>query len=84
MKKYTIAIVLAAGQGKRMNADKPKQYLLVKEKPILYSKTGSSFEECINNLEKSLSRTINLSHTSTIFLSNSFLEYLLYLSNAVS
>ena len=44
------------------------------EKPILYSKTGSSFEECINNLEKSLSRTINLSHTSTIFLSKKLLE----------
>lgn len=44
MKKYTIAIVLAAGQGKRMNADKPKQYLLVKEKPILYY-TLKAFEE---------------------------------------
>lgn len=30
------AIVLAAGQGKRMQADRPKQYLLLKEKPILY------------------------------------------------
>lgn len=36
MKKHTIAIVLAAGQGKRMNASVPKQYLLIKEKPILY------------------------------------------------
>lgn len=44
MKKYTIAIVLAAGQGKRMNADRPKQYLLVKEKPILYY-TLKAFEE---------------------------------------
>jgi 2-C-methyl-D-erythritol 4-phosphate cytidylyltransferase len=44
MKKYTIAIVLAAGQGKRMNADKPKQYLLIKEKPILYY-TLKAFEE---------------------------------------
>lgn len=44
------------------------------EKPVLYSKSGSSFEECINNLEKSLSRKINLSHTSTIFLSKQLLK----------
>ena len=44
MKKHTIAIVLAAGQGKRMNADVPKQYLLIKEKPILYY-TLKTFEE---------------------------------------
>ena len=30
------AIVLAAGQGKRMQADRPKQYLLLKDRPILY------------------------------------------------
>ncbi len=30
------AIVLAAGQGKRMNSDIHKQYLLLKEKPVLY------------------------------------------------
>lgn len=44
------------------------------EKPVLYSKSGSSFEECINNLENSLSRKINLSHTSTIFLSKQLLK----------
>lgn len=32
----TTAILLAAGQGKRMGANCPKQYLLLKEKPILY------------------------------------------------
>lgn len=32
----TAAIVLAAGQGKRMQADRPKQYLLLDGKPILY------------------------------------------------
>lgn len=35
MKKYT-AIVLAAGQGKRMKSKVQKQYLLIREKPILY------------------------------------------------
>lgn len=32
----TIAIVLSAGKGKRMNSDVKKQYLLLDEKPILY------------------------------------------------
>lgn len=36
MKKKCIAIVLAAGQGKRMNANVPKQFLLIKDKPVLY------------------------------------------------
>lgn len=44
MKKHTIAIVLAAGQGKRMNASVPKQYLLIKDKPILYY-TLKTFED---------------------------------------
>ncbi len=36
MKKNTIAIVLAAGFGKRMNSNIRKQYMLINEKPILY------------------------------------------------
>ncbi len=32
----TVAIVLAAGRGKRMQSDVAKQYLLVKDKPVLY------------------------------------------------
>ncbi len=32
----TAAVVLAAGKGSRMQADRPKQYLLLKEKPVLY------------------------------------------------
>lgn len=35
-KKYCTAIVLAAGQGKRMNTKVRKQYLLLAGKPILY------------------------------------------------
>lgn len=37
MKKLTTtAVVLAAGQGKRMNSTVQKQYLLMNEKPVLY------------------------------------------------
>ena len=32
----TTAIVLAAGQGKRMNAQVAKQYLILKDKPVVY------------------------------------------------
>ena len=32
----TCAIVLAAGQGKRMKADVAKQYLLLEGKPVLF------------------------------------------------
>lgn len=32
----TSAVVLAAGQGKRMNSKIQKQYLLIKDKPVLY------------------------------------------------
>lgn len=35
-KTYTTAIVLAAGQGKRMNSKVHKQYLLIQDKPVLY------------------------------------------------
>lgn len=36
MKNNICAIVLAAGQGKRMKSSIQKQYILLKEKPILY------------------------------------------------
>ena len=39
-----IAIVLAAGQGKRMNSKVPKQYLMIREKPVLYY-TLKAFED---------------------------------------
>lgn len=35
-RKTCAAIVLAAGRGTRMHSDIPKQYLLVREKPVLY------------------------------------------------
>jgi len=31
-----VAVILAAGKGKRMGANKNKQFLEIKEKPILY------------------------------------------------
>lgn len=47
----TAAVVLAAGKGSRMHADRPKQYLLLKEKPILYYSLkafeGSSIDEVV-------------------------------------
>ena len=38
-----VAIVLAAGQGKRMKSKVQKQFLLIKEKPVLYY-TLNAFE----------------------------------------
>lgn len=45
MKWKTTAIVLAAGQGKRMQSDVHKQYLLIQEKPVLFY--------CLDALENS-------------------------------
>lgn len=42
--KKNVAIVLAAGQGKRMKSNVQKQFLLIKEKPVLYY-TLKAFEE---------------------------------------
>ena len=44
-KEKNVAVVLAAGQGKRMNTSVRKQYLLLKEKPILYYSL-KAFQEC--------------------------------------
>lgn len=44
MKARTAAIVLAAGRGSRMNSKIQKQYLLLKEKPVLYYSL-KAFEE---------------------------------------
>lgn len=44
MNKRTVAIVLAAGSGKRMQSSTPKQYLLLDGKPIIYYSL-KAFEE---------------------------------------
>ncbi len=45
-KSRTTAIILAAGQGKRMNSTVQKQYLLINSKPVLYYSL-KAFEESI-------------------------------------
>lgn len=35
-KEKTVAVVLAAGQGKRMHSNVQKQYLLLRDKPVIY------------------------------------------------
>lgn len=36
MEERTVAVVLAAGAGKRMHSDVQKQYLLLQDRPIIY------------------------------------------------
>lgn len=50
-KEKNTAIILAAGQGKRMNSAVPKQYLLLRDKPILFY-TIKAFQEndCIDEI----------------------------------
>lgn len=45
MKEKNVAIVLAAGKGKRMNSAVQKQYLLIKGRPVLYYSL-KQFQEC--------------------------------------
>lgn len=44
------AVVLAAGQGKRMNSDVQKQYLLIREKPVLYYSLKALEESFIDEI----------------------------------
>ncbi len=46
----TAAVVLAAGKGSRMQADRPKQYLLLKERPVLYYSLKAFEESCIDEV----------------------------------
>ena len=50
MKKKTAAVVLAAGQGKRMNSNVAKQYLLIKDKPVLYYSLAAFEESVVNEI----------------------------------
>jgi 2-C-methyl-D-erythritol 4-phosphate cytidylyltransferase len=43
--KKIVAIILAAGTGRRMQSNIPKQYLILQDRPILYY-TLKTFEEC--------------------------------------
>ena len=45
MDRKNIAIVLSAGRGKRMNSAVQKQYLLIKEKPVIFYSL-KAFQEC--------------------------------------
>lgn len=47
---YTTAIILAAGQGKRMNSDVHKQYLLINDRPILYYSLKAFENSFIDNI----------------------------------
>lgn len=48
MKKY--AVIVAAGIGKRMNTNTPKQFLLLKKKPVLYY-TVNAFLKAYDDLQ---------------------------------
>lgn len=49
MEKYA-AVVLAGGSGKRMNSKVHKQYLLIKEKPILYYSLKAFEESAVDEI----------------------------------
>lgn len=49
-KNLITVIILAAGQGKRMNSNVAKQYLLLKEKPILYYSLKAFEESVVDNI----------------------------------
>ena len=46
----TNAIVLSAGQGKRMHSATAKQYLMLKDKPILYYSLKAFQDSCIDHI----------------------------------
>ena len=50
MKKDCAAIVLAAGRGKRMRSEVPKQYLMLEDKPIIYYALKVFQESFINQV----------------------------------
>lgn len=50
LKLKTGAIVLAAGKGTRMGADIPKQYLLLKDKPVIYYALNAFEESSVDEI----------------------------------
>ena len=46
MKKF--AVIVAGGKGTRMNSDIPKQFLLLKDKPVLYYTIRAFLDACEN------------------------------------
>lgn len=50
MQAHTTAIVLAAGQGRRMQAKVHKQYLLIEDRPVLYYSLHAMEESFIGNV----------------------------------
>jgi 2-C-methyl-D-erythritol 4-phosphate cytidylyltransferase len=48
--KKTVAIILAAGSGKRMQSNTAKQYLLIKDKPVLYYALKAFEESEVNEI----------------------------------
>jgi len=50
MKKKITAIVLAAGQGKRMNSAVAKQFLMLQDKPVLYYALKSFEESSVDDI----------------------------------
>ncbi len=48
--RKTTAIILAAGQGKRMNSAVRKQYLLIAGKPVLYYSLKAFEESLIDDI----------------------------------
>ena len=49
-RKKCSAIVLAAGVGKRMQSDIPKQYMLLEGKPLLYYALKTFIRQIINSI----------------------------------
>lgn len=49
-KKHCGAIVLAAGSGKRMNSETKKQFLLIKDKPVIYYSLKTFQESFIDDI----------------------------------
>lgn len=50
MKKKVTAVILAAGQGKRMSMPVAKQFLMLEDKPVLYYSIKAFEESCVDEI----------------------------------